>query len=69
MKQLITLKNQRKFIYVRILEHNDPLPLCAEEIDMSITAMCGRIRSTVFPKYKPFTKFENLDITGLSFAA
>ena len=55
------------YIY-SILEHNDPLPLCAEEIDMSISAMCERFKSIIFPKNKPFIKFENLDITGLSFA-
>lgn len=70
LDEAINNAKESAHVYIcSILEHNDPLPLCAEEIDMSITAMCERLKSTIFPKNKPITKFEDLDITDLSFAA
>ena len=56
-------------VYIQsILENNEPLPLCAEEFDMSFSSLLGRLGSAIFSKNKPIVKFEDLDISDLSFA-
>ena len=56
-------------VYIQsILEHNEPLPLCAEEVDMSFSLLLGKVRSAIFFKNKPIVKFEDLDISDLSYA-
>lgn len=56
-------------VYIRsILEHNESLPLCAEEVDMSFSSLLGKARSTLFSKNRPVIKFEDLDISDLSYA-
>lgn len=56
-------------VYIRsILEHNESLPLCAEEADMSFSSLLGKVRSAILSKNKPIVKFEDLDISDLSYA-
>lgn len=56
-------------VYIQsILEHNEPLPLCAEEVDMSFSSLLGKVKSAIFSKNKPIIKFEDLDISDLSYA-
>ena len=51
-----------------ILEDGDPLPICAEEIDMSFKALASKAISSLLPKQRPITKVEDLDISDLSLA-
>ena len=51
-----------------ILEDGAPLPLCAEKIDVSFKALVNKVISGLFPRHRPITKIENLDISDLSLA-
>lgn len=55
-------------VYIEsILRHNDPLPLCVEEIDLSFFALLSillqKIKSKVFPKKNLITQVEDLEVS------
>ena len=51
-----------------ILEDGAPLPICAEEVDVSFKALANRALTSLFPKLAPITTIEDLDISDLSYA-
>ena len=56
-------------VYIQsMLEHNDPLPLCVEEVDMSFSAFFERTKKAFLPKSKPTIRYEDLDLSDLSLA-
>ena len=46
-----------------IIEHNDPLPLCAEEVELSLSALFEKAKSYFDVKKKPIVRVEDLDIS------
>jgi len=56
-------------VYIQsILEHNESLPLCAEEVDMSFSSLMSKVKSAILFRSKPIVRFEDLNISDLSYA-
>ena len=54
-------------VYIKsIIEHNDPLPLCVEEVDLSLSALLRKVKSKMFCNKNLITQVEDLNV---SFAA
>ena len=51
-------------VYLKsVINHNDPLPLCVEEIDISFSALLRKIKSKIFSKKNLITQVEDLNVS------
>lgn len=68
VKDAVHNAKESAYVYIEsILKHNDPLPLCAEEIDRSffslLSALFQKIRSEILPGKTLITQIEDLDVS------
>lgn len=62
----VAIRNVKEsaLVYIKsVIKHNDPLPLCVEEVDMSFPALLRKVKSTVFPKKGLITQIEDLNVS------
>ena len=51
-------------VYIKsVVNHNDPLPLCVEEFDISFSALLRKAKSKVFSKKGLITRVEDLNVS------
>lgn len=67
VEDAVSNAKESALVYVKsVIKHNDPLPLCVEEVDMSLSALLRKAKSKIFHRNDLITQVEDLNV---SFAA
>ena len=67
VESAVSNAKESALVYIRsVVRHNDPLPLCVEEVDVSLSALLRKVKSKLFSNKNLITQVEDLNV---SFAA